>query len=371
MRGMRLLALLLLAVLLLMTANPVLAADGGPGGQVIFGEDFTLESGRTLLGDLVVFDGDVEVQEDSQISGDLVVWAGDADIDGTVMGSLSVLGGDLQLRENAVILGDLIVSGGSIEQEEGSVVQGQWITDADQLWWEGPVVVPPFVGRWPYAVHNEAGHIVVSILWAALRLVLTVFLMACLAGLVAVLWPQPAARVGRTVLRAPWSAFGLGLLTVVVVGALLISICLTVIGALAGIAVGVAAVFGWLCLGILIGQRLLTSESIHPFWPAFVGGGLLTLLSALLELIPCVGWIGGFLVACVGLGAVILTRFGSQEYPYGYPVPPPLPLRTRPAPPAAPEEPLEEEPPLEEAVPVEETPVEEEGRHRRRSKKLE
>ena len=31
-------------------------------------------------------------------------------------------------------------------------------------------------------------------------------------------------------------------------------------------------------------------------------------------LVPCVGWIAPFLVAAMGLGGVILTRFGSQPY---------------------------------------------------------
>ena len=79
---------------------------------------------------------------------------------------------------------------------------------------------------------------------------------------------------------------------------------------------GVAALFGWLAIGIVIGERLmpnLTSQAVSPFWTAALGAGLLTLLSDLLGLVPCVGWVGGFLVTCAGLGAVALTRFGTME----------------------------------------------------------
>jgi hypothetical protein len=42
---------------------------------------------------------------------------------------------------------------------------------------------------------------------------------------------------------------------------------------------------------------------------------LLTLINELLGLIPCAGWAIGFLLKCVALGAVVLTRFGTVEYP--------------------------------------------------------
>ncbi len=112
----------------------------------------------------------------------------------------------------------------------------------------------------------------------------------------------------------------MGLLTLVVgillaVG-LIITLCLSPVGVAAAIALVVATLFGWLAIGITIGERLMptfTSRAVAPFWTAALGAGLLTLLSDLLGLIPCVGWIGGFLVTCAGLGAVALTRFGTVE----------------------------------------------------------
>ena len=40
----------------------------------------------------------------------------------------------------------------------------------------------------------------------------------------------------------------------------------------------------------------------------------LTVLALAINQIPCIGWLPWFLVACVGLGGVILTRFGTQAY---------------------------------------------------------
>ena len=33
------------------------------------------------------------------------------------------------------------------------------------------------------------------------------------------------------------------------------------------------------------------------------------------QFIPCIGWIFPALVAVIGIGALILTRFGTQSYP--------------------------------------------------------
>ncbi len=305
----------LLAVMLLAVASPALASGGMPDGKIVFGEDFVLRRGESLDGDLVVFGGDVELEEGSVVEGSVAVWGGNLEIAGTVEGDVAVFGGDVYLSGGAVVEGDVALSGGSIEREEGAVVEGQVITNPGGVWHTG---VPgawgmPSPGRAPF-VGERPGYVLLRVLGALLRSVATVVVMAGLAGVVVLLWPQPTARVGETCVRAPLASFGVGLLTVVVVAALLISICFTVVGVLAGIVAGVAAVFGWISLGVTIGERLLAQRSINPFWTAVLGTGLLTFVSALFYVIPCVGWIAGFLVMCVGLGAVILSRFGAFVY---------------------------------------------------------
>ncbi|MCX7855895.1 MAG: hypothetical protein N2556_07985, partial [Anaerolineae bacterium] len=80
-----------------------------------------------------------------------------------------------------------------------------------------------------------------------------------LAGLVVLLWPRAAIRVGRSALEKPLSAFGMGLLTLVVgillIIGLVITLCLSPVGIAAAIALVVATLFGWLAIGIAIGER--------------------------------------------------------------------------------------------------------------------
>lgn len=322
------LALATLAVLLFLIATPVRAFEGGiPDGQVVFGEDFTLESGEVLDGDLVVFGGDVTLEEGSEVDGNVVVWGGETQVAGLVDGDLVVFGGDVTLAATAVVDGNLATMGGEVHREEGAVVRGQEVT-AGRGTWSAPVVIPipgfrrtiPLpAGSVPWG--NGAAGLALRVFLRGARLLLMVLLMAGLSGLAVVLWPAAATRVGQAATRAPLPSLGVGLLTVVVafvvVLGLAVTLCLLPVSFLVALAGAGTAIFGWTSLGIIVGERVLaatTPRTVSPFWSAALGGGLLTLLSGLLDLIPCVGWMGGFLVACVGIGAVVLTRFGTVEY---------------------------------------------------------
>ncbi|HEY77374.1 MAG TPA: polymer-forming cytoskeletal protein [Thermoflexia bacterium] len=327
---MRKLRIVFLLVLLLASIPAPALAFGGriPDGQVIFGEDFTLAAGEVLDGDLVVFGGNVTLEGGSEVVGDVVVWGGEVEVNGTVDGNLAALGGDVYLGASALITGDLVTMGGEIQREEGAQVEGQEVTAAGGGW-AFPVIIPlPGGARripipsGPFAHWNGFSGLLLRLLFRGVRLVLLVLLMAGLSGLVVVLWPQPATRVGETALQAMLPSLGVGLLTVIVAAivvlGLMATICLSPVAFLVVLAAGVAGLFGWTAIGVLIGERVLpalTNQPVNPFWSAALGGALLTFITELLDLIPCIGWIGGFLVACVGIGAVVLTRFGTVAYP--------------------------------------------------------
>lgn len=318
----RLLTLMGVLLSLLLTAGPALATDGRPPGRVLFGSDFILQRGESLAGDLVVFGGNVTLEQDSRVEGTVVVWGGDAEIAGEVRGDVVAFGGDVHLAPTAVVNGDLIALGGILRQERGAVVRGQQIVNT------------PFPARgwYTWLLGRESGrpsregaparllNLMLSLAWRGTRIVLETLLVAALAGILAVLWPAGAARVGQGALRAPLVSLGLGLLTflsALAVGAVLIlTLILSPVGAVILLALVVATFFGRLSLGILLGERLVaavTPRAVAPFWAAALGGGVLTLLLRLLDLIPCVGWAIGLLVTWVGLGAVVLTRFGTAD----------------------------------------------------------
>jgi len=70
-------------------------------------------------------------------------------------------------------------------------------------------------------------------------------------------------------------------------------------------------------LGYEVGKRISAMFKVE--WHSAISAGLGTLLlmavlSGMEALIPCVGWIPKALVGFVGLGAVLLTQFGTKPY---------------------------------------------------------
>jgi hypothetical protein len=135
-----------------------------------------------------------------------------------------------------------------------------------------------------------------------------------------------------------------GCLTAIVLPIAALILVITLIGIPVAILVvlggAIAGYFGWLCVGFLVGERILhalNARQITPIFAIVVGIVLLALIGAM----PIVGGLVKFVVAMLGLGAVILTRFGTRPYPLGpsLGLPPAGALPLAPLPPLAPDVP--------------------------------
>jgi cytochrome c biogenesis protein CcdA len=147
------------------------------------------------------------------------------------------------------------------------------------------------------------------------------FLMAGLAVLVVMFWPQRTARVARSAVSQPVPAFLLGLVTaifgVTLIVVLAITICLSPVSLIGGIVLAAAVILGWVALGLEVGWRMAQSfkRDWHPATQAGVGTLVLSLVVYAVGMIPCLGPFLGAIVWLIGLGAVLLTRFGGQDSP--------------------------------------------------------
>jgi hypothetical protein len=79
-----------------------------------------------------------------------------------------------------------------------------------------------------------------------------------------------------------------------------------------------AWLLGWVALGYEVGSRI--AEAVNMVWAPAISAGvgtfiLIFVLGGFSKLIPCIGWLPQTLVGLWGLGAVLLTRFGTQDYP--------------------------------------------------------
>ncbi len=323
-----------LFLLLFVPLSPAFA-DDGRGGQVIFGQDYTLESGQTLDGDLVVFGGNVDLKEDSLVNGSVVVWGGNVTVAGKVERDVAVFGGNVRLHDKAVVDGDVVSFGGNVDRQEGAVVRGEsW-----QGWRGGPSFpsipgVPrlPKIPSGPLVTMETGRHVFLNFIMDLFRMVITTLALMALGLVVIIFLPEHTERVKEAILIAPLPSLGIGLLTAVVAMAVIvllaITICLAPVSLVLGIALSIAGLFGWIVIGLVVGVKVmeaLKAQDPSPLVAVVVGVVLIQLLSVA----PCLGFIFRVLVGALGLGAVVLTRFGTLHYTPSAqpaaPLAPPLP----------------------------------------------
>jgi hypothetical protein len=310
---------------------PVAAASDLPDdGVVIWNEDYTLAEDETLEGDLVVFNGDATLESGSRIQGNVVVWNGNADVNGVVEGNLVISNGQIELGEDAQVEGDVICSWNcGIEREDGARVDGDIV--------EGPSIRGlPFAGWGERGLRIQVPSPEAEPFWRSapeqllrwilgvVRSLLTILVIAAIGGVVALIWPQATAQVGRAAFESPGASLGVGFLTIVAAIALIIAlavtICLSPAAALVALLLGAGALFGWVAIGARIGRRLLEAlgaGEVAPLWVAGLGTLVITLISVGLTAAFCLaplGWLLIFAIGCFGLGAVVLTRFGTMAY---------------------------------------------------------
>ncbi|MCX6034105.1 MAG: polymer-forming cytoskeletal protein, partial [Chloroflexi bacterium] len=243
-------------------------------------------------------------------------------VNGAVSGDVAVTGGSVVIGTSAHIHGNLTTVGASLQRAEEAQIDGQifntatsWVNDGNS----GNNPVTPGTPATPAVPNVHINFDPFGSLFNAFGQALG---LAVLAMLVMLFLAPHADRVAHAVMAQPLTAGGLGLLTVIVAPITLVLLTVTIIlipvVAVVVVALFVAAVFGWIAIGYEIGQRFTTAihQNWHPAFSAGLGVFALTLVANALTGIPvlnCVGWLVPFMLGLAGLGAVIMTRFGTQS----------------------------------------------------------
>jgi hypothetical protein len=135
--------------------------------------------------------------------------------------------------------------------------------------------------------------------------------------------PKSTERIGHVGIKQAPVSGGVGCLTVVILPIILVITAITIIGIpitiLLSVVFVLVGIYGVIALGTETGKRLAVMLKVD--WALAVSAGAGTFLLWLVVeglnwIIPCVGGIPMFLVSLVGIGAVLLTRFGTRDYPY-------------------------------------------------------
>lgn len=328
--------ILLLALVALPTGSVL--AQSPDGDVILFGQNYTLESGETLNGSLAVIGGNVMIEEGAIVNGDVAVIGGNIAINGDVDGDIAmvggnmtltakvdgdivIVGGQLNLAGTAVVDGDIATVGGNVEKDPGAEVTGEITNNAP------PTIDLPETPTTPNTnpdvsvrVNNPFWDLVSAfgqaVVVAGIGMLLTLFLQ-----------PQ-LERTGDAIVRNPFLAGGFGLLTVIVVPVIVVIMALTFILIPVSLLVAflimpAAWVFGMVAIGQEVGERF--TKAINQSWAPVLATGfgtfLMMLIVGLIDLIPCVGWLPSFLVTLIGFGGVAMTWFGTRNPPGILPVP--------------------------------------------------
>ena len=316
---------LLFAAMAALTISPVFAQE--PGGDqmcaggtsivgpgttvrnlVLFGCSGVVRAGGTVNQDVAVFGGNLTIEQGARVNRNVAILGGTVQIDGEVGSNVAVAGGSVNLGDSAVIDGNVRVAGGSVQRSAGATVRGS-ISQENNPRGTLPAF-GPFVTANPFRFFDGGFNFLRGLLGALATAVLGV--------LVVVLFPAHLQRVATTAQTELAPSLGVGCLTMVIAPIMLIALAITIIGiplvvllALAGAA---AWYFGWITIGYIAGERILAAlkvREIAPVLAVIVG----VLLIAIVGEVPVAGGLVNILVGALGVGAVLLTRFGTRAYP--------------------------------------------------------
>jgi len=252
-----------------------------------FGSDVIVREGEVREGNITVFGGDVVIEGEAQ--GDVTVFSGDLRINGRVDGNVTHFGGNTTLGNEAVIDGDFTRFGGTVDRAPGARIEGNETT--------GLRIFSPFA-------NFLAG------LFALL------FTLALAIVVVAIL-PEQTRVLANTIDQQPLPSLGYGILATILIPVLFVILALLIIVGwilipFAAIAVALSYFYGYVGVARWLGDRIMgTARAANqsPIVVVLVGA----LILGVIGLIPILGGLVQFIAAVTGLGAVLISKYGTGK----------------------------------------------------------
>lgn len=322
-------------------STPIAGAQEATDRTVI-GSDLHIQQGDVVAGNVTVTDGNAVV--DGEVLGNVVVLQGDATISGKVGGDVSVGNGDAVLEAGSVVTGNvLVLAGGQIKRDQGATVGGEASIVNVPIPGMNSVTGKPGVPdsssqNFARGLAGSVTRIASLIAWLGLSLLLMVVVLGF-----ALVVPQRLQVSSGTLDAAPGPSVALGLIVAFllgpVTGVLMMVLAITIVGIalipVLGIVLMLALLFGLSNISLWLGRRVYDSvrhgQNSHQnghqngagvqgpqrvLLEAGLGLGVL-LCATLFPTLVLPGWIGFLLwalvyfAACIGLGAGVMSRFGT------------------------------------------------------------
>lgn len=266
-----------------------------PGSRTALTHSLVIRQGEWICGDASAIAGDITVL--GRVDGNVTALGGAITVAGEVDGNVTDVAGSVTVVHGARVMGNVEAWGGTVHQDTGASVAGgvdRGISVADLAPWHRPF-------------YFSAG----GLPW------LGVLFWVLAGAVVARFFPRYLTSVERTVQDQPLSSLlvgALALLATVALAILLVATCLGApLAALLLIVLWASWVVGTVALGLWIGRRVARGMRVDErtvlLLPTLIGVALI----AAIEAIPLAGGVVGFVLGCVGLGAVVLTLNGRRQ----------------------------------------------------------
>jgi hypothetical protein len=251
---------------------------------------------------IVKIGSDVMIEKGQKVHS-VVAIGGQITVSGTVEKSVTAVGGSVVLTKTAIVKGNVVSLGGVIVMARDAEIHGdlteinsnniyETLTTALSSEWEG--------WSWVFAVISLSIFLVILVL----------------ALLIAALLPKPVRIVSEAIRENTFKVILCGILGLVLIAPLALLLTISVVGIalipLEVIFVVCSVLLGFIAVGQLIGAKFLRllkqpEKGIvrETFW------GLVILW--LIGWIPYVGWMIKAIAIVIGLGATLVTRFGTHR----------------------------------------------------------
>jgi hypothetical protein len=269
--------------------------------------------------DMVRFGDDIIIEEDEVVDGDVVAIFGSIVVDGAVDGNVVSILGDLTVGPMGEIDGDGVSILGDVTKESGGVVRGETVSIGI-----GAPYFPrhsPLHGR----ILPRGARLLLFIMWTIMLVVIGLIIVAIAR--------RPVERV---YMRARKEAFKMGLIGLLA-EVLLLPACLLFIITIIGIPIGLvvlpvmfvlALLLGYVGVSVAVGGRIGNGDERPIYAKVAIGifvlqglvilGGIFRLTGGVIGIFGgVVGFIGLaviYVATTVGLGAVIMSKFGTKDY---------------------------------------------------------
>jgi len=298
------------------------------------GTDVQIDHDERVEGNVIVFGGNIEVF--GEVKGDAVAILGDVHVDGYVLGSAVAPLGQVNVASTGKVRKDVI--GGSIVTHPGSIVGGKKEYTSVNL------------PARPEVFHGVYLAVFFTYLGVSVFLIFLTLLAHAFAG-------KNIKMVSTRIAESGVKSFFVGLVSMILgIPLAFVLLVITVIGIPVAVlvlplAVFLAKILGFAAVGLRFGGKLSENTIFRAksqLAQTLIGTSALlfiTLFGATLVIIPAtpvqvIGWIIfgvgfaiSFIATTTGIGAVVLTRFGTRLHKNDKA--PTTPPSTKPLPPSS------------------------------------